>query len=393
LIETPVLSRRQLCQLLGALAVPAGARAAEKTALEAPIVVEDGRLWISAQIGERVLRFIIDTGAGGNFIRPEIAKALDLQNVSMGLSVGGVGGKSRVVGTVEAHDVVVGGVVRQKRMQFSTYDFRRGLPADAAGLFAAGVVTAYDSDLVLGETLGNWRIWLNGRNAAPQGTLLPRTTISHRGEFDGSQRIVVTAWIDDQAYRLLADTGAPDALMLFSRATARSGLWNAPSWAPERVSGFGGAASRLSRITRASRLQFGPMSLKRPFVTLTDPAQAAFGDIDGVIGLRMLSLFDLSIDASAGKVWARRNARRPTADSYPRSGLLLQREADGATRIAAVGGGSPGAVAGAQAGDRLTGKIPDVFGRINGAAGQAVELDVVRDGKPGQIKMTLADYL
>lgn len=392
MIETPILSRRQLCQLMGALAIPAGARAAERTALEAPIVVEDGRLWISTQIGERSFRFIIDTGAASNFIRPEIAKELGLHNVSSGNAVSGVGGKARVVGTVEAPNVVIGGAVRQNRMQFSTYDFERGLPLDAAGLLAAGVVTAYDCDLSMGETVGKWRMWPNGRNASPEGAPLAGATVAHRGQRDASERIIMTTLIDGKPYRLLADTGSPRSITLFSRSVTRSGLWDSPAWAPQMLSGFGGAASRLSRTTRATRMELGPLALKRPFVTLTDPAQAAFGDVDGLIGLPLLSLFDLSIDASANKIWIRRNVRKPTADSYGRSGLWLKPEDDGVS-IASVGAGSPAAAAGLRAGDRVSGSFANAYRAVNGNAGKPVQIDVLRDGKTITASFVLADYL
>lgn len=391
--ETPILSRRQLCQLIGALAVPTGARAVERAAIEATIVVEDSRLWISTQIGGRTLRFVIDTGAGGNFIRPELAKELKLPNVSMGASVGGIGGKSRVVGMVEAANVIVGGAVRQNRMQFSTYDFERGLPPDASGLLAAGVVTAYDCDLVFGDTVGTWRIWLNGRSGAPEGTLLPGSSIVSRSQYDASERIYVTATIDGQSYRLLADTGAPRSLTLYSRASVRSGLWNAPAWAPQGLSGFGGAASRLSRTVRATRLEFGPLALKRPFVTLMDPAQPMGGNHDGVIGLPLLTLFDLSLDASAGKVWAKRNARKPTADGYNRLGLWLKNETEGGVSIAGVGAGSPAAAAGVRVGDRVTGSFANLMRVVNRADGTAVDLELVRDGKTIPVTMVPADYL
>jgi hypothetical protein len=392
MIEPPVLSRRQICQLLGALAIPSGSRAAEKTAVEAPVVIEDGRLWISARIGERSFRFIIDTGAASNFIRPDIAKELRLANVSVGNAVSGVGGRSRIVGAVEASNVIIGGAVRQNRMIFSTYDFGRGLPTDAAGLLAAGVVTAYDCDLAMGETVGKWRIWPNGRNVMPEGAPLTGATVAHRNQRDGSERIVMTVAIDGQSYRLLADTGSPRAITLFSRSVERSGLWDAPAWAPQMLAGFGGAAARLSRTTRATRLELGPLALKRPFVTLADPAQAPFGDVDGLIGLPLLSLFDLSIDASASKVWVHRNVRKPTVDAYGRSGLWLKREGDGAS-IGAVGAGSPAAGAGLRPGDRVVGSFADAYRAANGDAGKPVELDVARDGAPVKARFVLADYL
>lgn len=377
-----ILSRRQLVQSLPLLGVPAPLLS-QRSPIEARMVVEDGRLWVGAQIGDKALRFVVDTGAAGNFIRPEIAKSLGLTNISAGGTVSGVGGKSSVVGAVEAKNVVIGGVVRQPRMQFSTYNVRIG-GDDSAGLLAAGLVTAYDSDLLLGDTMATWRIWLDGRTSVPDGKLLDGAMIRKKSEREASERIVVTAMIDGKPYRLMVDTGAPRSLLLFAKATVRSGLWDAPAWAPQRLRGFGGAADRLARVTRATRLDFGPLALKRPFVTLTDPGQAAFGDLDGIIGLPLIMLFDWSIDPSRNRIWLKRNVRKPGADFYGRSGLWLKREADGSATVEAVGAGSPAAAAGVTVGTRVPGFL-SLLPRTNGEAGSTVEI--------GGKTVALADYL
>ncbi len=377
------LSRRRFVTSLPLLALPVPLLA-QRAAIEARLVVEDGRLWIAALIGDTPLRFVVDTGAAGNFVRPEIAKSLHMTNVSAGNAVTGVGGKSRVTGSAEARNVVVGGVVRQPRMQFSLYDFGRGMPDDAAGLLAAGLITSYDSDLLLGDTLATWRIWLDGRPTVPDGRLIDGTTISRRHEREASERITVTVQIDGKPYRLMVDTGSPRSLMLFPRATLRSGLWDAPTWAPQRVSGFGGAARRLSRTTRATRLEFGPLVLKRPFVTLSDPLDPAFGDIDGVMGLPMIALFDWSLDVGRSKIWLKRNIRKPEADRYGRSGIWLKREADGSASVEAVGAGSPAAAAGVTAGMRAS-RFDELLAGLNGPAGTTVDI--------GGHNFTLANYL
>jgi hypothetical protein len=124
-----------------------GRLSAATTAIEATIVLEDFRHWVGATIGNSdPLLFVVDTGADGNFIRPDLAKRLKLTDVGGG-AVGGVGGKVAGTTRMMAHDVLVGGAVRQRDMIFDTYDMSLGFPSDAAGLFAAGLFTAYDSDL------------------------------------------------------------------------------------------------------------------------------------------------------------------------------------------------------------------------------------------------------
>ena len=254
-------SRRAVVAGLSALgAIPAWARAASLP-IEAKFVVEDRRLWVSASVnGGEPLLFVIDTGAGSNFLRPELAKKYGLPVVSADM-VGGVGGRTATTSIVEAREVAIGGAFRQKRALFSTYDFGRGLPDDAAGLFAAGLFTEFDTDLDFAG--GTWRIWPKGRDGAPKGVKLDDSAITLLGGRRGSERMYVTAILDGKPYRLLVDTGAPGSLILFPRASARSGLFEGRNFAPQATRGFGGAASRLSRKVRAERLQLGPLNLKR----------------------------------------------------------------------------------------------------------------------------------
>ncbi len=381
-------SRRTVVAGLGALGlIPAQGRAASLP-IDAKFVIEDRRLWVSASVnGSEPLLFVIDTGAASNFLRPELAKKFKLPVVDAGM-VGGVGGGSTTTRVAEAREVAIGGAMRQNRVLFSTYDFGRGLPADAAGLFAAGLFTAFDTDLDFAG--GTWRIWPKRREGAPKGARLDDSSITMLGGRRGSQRIYATAMIDGKPYRLLVDTGAPGSLMLFPRASARSGLFEGRNFAPLQTRGFGGAASRLSRLVRAERLQLGPLSLKRPFVKLMDPAQTTPFDIDGVIGLPLISLFDIATEAGPGKIWLARNSLKPTADSYPRTGLWFERK-DTGTVVAAVGKGSPAEAAGVLSGDVVV--TPAAISALDGDVGREVVLSVRRDGAVSERRLVLADYL
>ncbi len=390
IIFTP--SRRAVVAGLSALGmIPAGAQGAA-TPVEAKFVIEDRRLWVSASVdGSEPLLFIVDTGAASNFLRPEIAKKLKLlvQGTS---SVGGVGGRSASTGVVQAREIAIGGAFRQTRVLFNTYDMARGFPDDAAGMFASGLFTALDTDLDFAN--GVWRIWPKGREGTPKGVKLADSSITLLGGRGGSQRMYTTIQIDGRPYRMGIDTGAPGALLMFPRAAARTGLFEGRPHAPSGVSGFGGRAKKLGRIVRAERLNWGPLALKRPFVTLMDPAETSLFDFDGLIGLPLISLFDMATEVGPGKVWLARNALKPTADPYGRSGLWLGLRGKDIV-VEAVGKGSPGDAAGIAVGDVLAtpAMLPDALKLINGEAGREIALSLRRDGKPRDVKLTLADYL
>jgi predicted aspartyl protease len=386
------LTRREAVLALGAAALPLGRAQAAATPISAPILLEGGRLWVNARVaGSETLRFVIDTGAGRNFLRPEIAKRLKLKILG-GSMVGGVGGKSALTGIVEANDIVIADVMRQKAMLFSTYDFGRGLARDAAGLFAAGLITAYDSDLNFGT--GRWQIWPKGRDAQLTGTQLSAAAITAKGGY-GSERIYVSAMIDDKPYRLLVDTGAPFSLVLFSRATARSGLADGRPSAPVVTSGFGGRADKLSTIVRADRFALGPLAFNRPFVKLMDDVGPTLPDADGIIGLPLITMLDWSTDVGRNRVWVTRNANGLVADRYPRSGLWLDTAANGNVIVAGVGIGGPGAAAGIRVGDTIVEPttLADAIRRINGPVGQAITLTTRRDDATITVTIVPKSYL
>ena len=385
-------SRRAVVAGLSALGLlPTGARAATPS-IEAKFIIEDRRLWVSASVnGSEPLLFVVDTGADRNFLRPEIAKKLKLPLADVG-SVGGVGGKTANTGIVVASEIAIGGAMRQQRVIFNTLDMSRGFPNDAAGIFAAGLFTARDTDLDFVH--GLWRIWPKGRESSPRGVKLDDSAITLFGGRDGSQRMYATAQIDGKLYRLCLDTGAPASLLLFPRAAARSGLFDTKSFAPHNVSGVGGRASRLGRIVRAERLEFGSLALKRPFVSMMDPAETSTFPFDGLLGLPIMSLFDIATDAGLGKIWAARNTLKATADPYGRSGLWLDRKGD-TTTVSVVGKGSPAEAAGIAVGDILTApsSMSDAVRAINGDADREVTLSMRRGTAVREVKLTLADYL
>jgi Aspartyl protease len=387
------IDRRLFLAGLGSTAFSFNSASADVNAsIVAPISLEGGRLLVNARIGDsEAMRFVIDTGAGRNFLRPEIAKRLKLK-VLGGSVAGGVGGKTALTGIVEGNDILIADAMRQKTMLFSTYDFGRSLSNDAAGLFAAGLVTAYDSDLDFGR--GRWQIWPKGRAGMPAGTLLDSAAITAKGGY-GSERIYVTAMIDDRPYRLMVDTGAPSSLLLFPRAASRSGLAEGRRFAPIAVSGFGGRADKLAKMIRATRFALGPLGFDRPFVKLMDEDGPARPDADGLIGLPLITMLDWSTDVGRSRVWVTRNANGLVADRYPRAGLWLDTARGGGVVVAGVGEGGPAAAAGIQVGDVVTepAMLADAIRRISGPVGQPFALTTRRGSIVTTHSITPRHYL
>ncbi len=381
---------------LGAFACLTGPARGAPTAgpIVSKILLAQRRLWVAASIGQsKPYLFVIDTGAGFAYIRPEIARDLKLTVVG-GRMLGGLG-KNQVIGTSYlAHDVVFGAHIRQPVVGFAGYDFQRGLPPDAAGLLAAGLITTLDSDFDFDA--GEWRVWPGGRPDR-DGFLQLDSEIGGETQADRySHRLVVRAALNGQNYRFILDTGDPGGVMLLPQAAKRCGLFNdGTPFAPEPTSGFGGAAAKLSRSVRAQNFTLGPLSIDHPIVTVMDPDQHSRIDYDGLIGLRLISLLNLSTDVHARRVWVQRNKRTAEPDGYRLAGLWLDKDKSGAAVVAVVGAGSPAAEAGVRQGDLVTDPptFEEALRHIGGAPGRAVSLGLSREGKPLRAEYTLRPYL
>jgi hypothetical protein len=384
-------------QVLGA-GVAGLLMAGRGAAADAPIVcdfaLEDRRVWLAATIGSsKAYTFVLDTGAPRNFMRPQIATELNL-TISGGAVTGGLGARRDTGSVVTARNVVIGGAVRQAQMVFTTYDFGRGLHPDAAGLFAAGLLTARDADLDFDK--GEWRTYVGGRPDHAGFVELPSRFVEvARGRL--SSKIEVTAFIDGRPYRLVADTGSPGGVLLFSSAARREKLFDdSRPYAIEQTSGFGGAAAKLSRVMRRDRLQFGEFTVHKPLVRVMDPDQEQAGlQADGVIGIELLQMFNLSTEVRHGRVWAIRNNRPAPREWYRIAGLWFDRAADGSASVAEVGTGSPAAAAGIRRGDVVAApaRFEQAIAMLNQPAGSEVILGIKRGEAVEQKRFTLRPYL
>lgn len=377
----------------GAVTLAAGRAGAQAAPISARILLEDERLWLAASVnGSEPLLFVLDTGASGNFIRPDLAARLKLTGLGGG-QVRGLGKSAADTAIVRARTVVFGGTSRQDGMTFSTYDFGRGALAEAAGLFAAGLVTAHDSDLDFDRS--QWTVWRSGRPDRDGFTVLP-SVITRPQRARGSEKIYVTAQIDGGSYRLLVDTGAPRGVLLFPVAAGRSRLFGGRPFAPAMIAGFGGRAARPGRTVRAGRLELGPLVVDRPLVTLMDPGQPMQAwDADGILGLTNITLLNLSTDVRANRLWVQRNRQPAKPDRYVRTGLLVDRDAAGRAVVAVVGTGSPAASAGLMVGDRIMDppSFAGVIALLAAAPGRPVTMAVDRGGARMEKTLSVADYL
>jgi serine protease Do len=375
------------CAILSGAALRAQARV-----ITTHIAVEDSRVWIAAKIGDsRPLLFIIDTGAVVSLIQDSVARELGLRARGMMRAVG-VGGLQNFL-LYEGRDVAFSSGAVQHSVIFGAAPHDLALGRDAAGAFAAGLVTESDSDLDFGR--GEWRLYPDGRGAREGYVELP-SSIQHVSDSEsGSAYIYVDAILDGISCRLLVDTGMPGQLKLWPSATRRSGLWNdGRPFAPGRGRGIGGPGAR-TRIVRGRSLRLGDIALERVLVSLTDPSstEGSHANADGIIGLGLIERLNLSTEVRRRRVWAQPSGRTPSPERYGMTGLWVD-ERRGALVIADLSPGSPAADAGLQRGDEILGLTLQEFVRRAGRRpGDSLELRYRRGGETRTTRLTLREFL
>jgi hypothetical protein len=385
-----MISRRGLLAALAALPVLGhGGLAAQAARVGgARILLRDNRVWIQVRFGTRgPFAFIIDTGAAINLIRSDVARQLGLPELRP-VHLAGVGGIQQFM-LREARDVTLG-TTNVGAVRFGAYDGET-LPIhrEAAGALSASMLSVADTDLDFDA--GEWRIYPDGRGERSGFTRLD-SSIRQSASAPGATPIMVDVRLDDRPYRLQLDTGAPIGIALWPGASRRSGLWNEHTpFSPARRRGIGGVGAS-TRLVRAGELRLGDMRFERPLVSLTDP-DSRDRSADGLLGLPVISLLNLSTDLRSGRLWARRNARSPDPERYGLAGLWVE-EARGGLVATHLSPQSPAAEAGLAVGDVIVGmELGDFVRRLAGAPGDRVSFDYRRGAQARTARLTLRAFL
>jgi hypothetical protein len=376
------LSRRE-AMAGGLLTLLAGGAAfAQSGPVVARFRIENNRVLIDAVIeGKGPYPFIIDTGAVVSGILETTAKEIGLKKIR---DVKLKGDGFPLYGTT---DMVLGGAVRLPEVALAGL-WRLG---GGTGLLAAGLMTAFDSDLDFDT--GEWRVYPRGAGERTGFTAIPSSLPEHPGA-NGSRRIRGEAHYGDERLSLLWDTGAPRPLRLSNNAARRLGLWNDERpWAPVPVTGITGAESAPGRIVRAGQpIRVGPLSFENQLIGLGAPSHPnpSWGsDEHGLLGLPILQRMNIAVDTRAQRVLVKSSGLPAPKMTYGFSGLWLDKAGGGAT-IGQVGRGSPGEAAGLKVGDKVAGEWGDLLRALSGPAGSDITLKV---GGRGDVTLKLADYL
>jgi hypothetical protein len=390
------------------LSVVVGAQTGgERTVVFEPVL---GLTFIHASVnGSRPLQMVLDTGASYTVLKPQIAAELGLKASGENLQAGGVAqGADQTLHLVKgvslefASEKLVDQTISTLPVDY--IDREAGHPTDGilgGNIFASFVVhedyAARTVTLIRPEEFTA----PDGFSPVPlqvAGTVsLLKLQLQNLGgeKFDGT---------------FLLDSGMASANLFFMKpfVDAHPGLKSGKLLALPPVTAVGGEV----RLTegRLGSLTVGPFVLPKPVAVYQDATVAGHEStlLAGIVGTGVLRRFDVIFDYPHSKLWLKPNAEFSKPFFGLASGLQLEVTPPEFARVKvrAVVAGSPGDLAGVQAGDIIvavstqrlaaatkTGEVPppmtlsQVRDRLE-TPGQNIYLRLERNGKPLSIHFT-----
>ncbi len=359
-----------------------------------PIRISENHVYIDVTLnGKGPYHFEFDTG-GANVIDTEVAKEIGVTSGGSA-QVGGVGNTTEsssfaTIKTLQAGDATVTDQV------FVVLPIRKGSGV-AAGLPKDGVigyevlsrfVTTFDyaKQQVVFDMPGTY-------SAAAGASAVPIAQYGTQPEFACS--------IDDVPTTCTVDTGARDALSLFTPFVKLHPNVVPATLTAAGVNGFGVGGATVGRLGRVPALSFGGLTLHDLVGDYTTQTRGGFAMpfIGANLGGAVWRRFTMTLDYQRLVMTLTPNADFDVRDRWDRSGVFLVNK--GAITIIDVRPGTPAAKAGLAKGDVITAvdgsparSLRDVREIFLRAPGTLVRL-VVRSkaGTTHDVDLTLADYV
>ena len=326
-----------------------------------PIELFGNHVFVAVEIAGHPLRFLLDTG-GVNLFAAAAAQRIGLASVG---AIEARGPGENPVGSCFARvdHLVIGGAVALERQLLRVLD----MPGfdDVEGVRVDGVlgVELFKRLVVQIDYAGRELLLARPVSfvAPPGATSLPITFFGH---FPG-----VAAEIDGIEGQFWLDTGNRGGVVLLVPFAEAHRLGERLATSPVTTIGWGIGGRAQGRLARGGRLVLGDLVVEGPVLRLPldNGGALAIRHVAGNIGGEILRRFVVSFDYARRVVHLRPNPGLGEPFAIDRSGLWINRHADGAI-VCAVMAGSPAADAGLQE--------KDVIVAVDGAT--ATGLDALR---------------
>ena len=367
-----------------------------RTSATLPFDLANNHIYVDVRLnGKGPFRMLFDSG-GANIVTPDVARGLGLKSEGA-LQGRGVGEKSEDVALTRVDSVRVGDVEVAHQV-FAVF------PLDALsqveGVPAAGLI-GYEvfKRFVVRVEYDQGRMTLTDpaafRYEGP-GTIVPFQFNGHIPQVEGE--------IDGLPGKFDIDTGSRASLTLLAPFVEKHGLKERYRAQLEAVTGWGVGGPARGLLTRAGSIRLGPIKVERPVTELSLQTKGAFTDpyVAGNIGGGILKRFNIVFDYANQRLIFEPNANGSKPDIYDRSGLWLNRAADG-FEVANVVPGGPAAEAALKTGDLILAvdgrkavelTLPDLRDRLRAdPPGTRVKLTVRSGEATRDVVLTLRDLV
>jgi hypothetical protein len=371
-----------------------------KTSFTLPFDIVDNRVFIDVRLnGRGPFRFILDTGAGGVTITPEVVAQLALQVSDAGEGQG-VGEKTVHSGSARLARVQIGD------LQLADVESNVTDMGDESQVFGTKKL-----DGIIGLIVFE-RMVVKHDYVSRVLTFTAPDKFDYSGagvvvHFDRPRQIPVVAGVlDGVPGNFGVDTGARSSLLLYGPFCAQNKLQEKYDAKLEGVTGWGIGGPVRSLLARAKELQIGDVTVHDLVIRLSaqKTGLTTSSAMAGLIGPDVLSQFDVTFDYARSRIIFEKNKNYGRRDSYDRAGIWMGQDKDGKhfTVVDVIAGG-PGAAAGVNVGDQIltiNGKstadmvLPDVRETIRRAAvGDKLTLLLESGGKDRTAVVVLKDLV
>jgi hypothetical protein len=329
---------------------------------------------------------VFDTGSG-NLITASLAKRLGLK--PEGAVTIEAGGGNVPAKTVKVDKVNIGGLTMSDQW-FTVVDLP--IAMDKEGIFVGGLLV---ENLPIRVDFEKQEITFyskEGFKYSGNGAAVP---MRFQENF-----MVAEGRVDGIPGMFGIDTGDMYSLSLYSPFVSKYELVKRYGAKFHGYAGEGFGGNDAGYYTRASTLELGEMSVKRPITVLSTDSEGAEAakTIAGNVGLHILRQFNVVFDYPHGTMYLEKNSNYGKPDIFNRAGLALDYDPDN-LKVRTVFPGSPGAKAGLAAGDVITqidGKPPtddSMQSAFTEAVGTVLHLTVKRGEKTRTVAVVLKDVL
>ena len=348
---------------------------AGKSAVTVPFRLLNNHIYLQVSIdGHPAEPMMFDTGAI-NFLDAAHAASLGL-HADGALPGGGFGSSVSATGLAKAKTVSVGGLTLHDQV-FATSDL--GALRGVEGTDAAGLIGyEFAKRAVLTIDYANRTLTFTRPDAfIPPAGLMPE-------KFTFSAHVpMVNATVDGIGGEFEIDTGSRGALTLMHPFAQAHGL--VAKYGAHRLAttGYGVGGPSKALLARVGDFSIGAVTLHQQIADLVqdEHGAAAAEHTAGNIGGDILKRFTLSLDYGHQALYFAPNALAATPGVFDRSGLWVNRAADGMIAIADVTDGSAAAKSGLAVGTEIT--------AVNGHDARTVELSELRDTLKGKVGSTV----